>query len=139
LQAADGPRADTGLQNSILEAELAALPSDADDDRLHIHHALAANYATLGQYRQALAHGQHELDLRNHVQGPDHPETLFTRSEIAHWTGESGDAAGALRLFQALLPDRIRVLGPDHPDTLNVRFAVAHWTQVKDRQVGGDG
>ena len=71
--------------------------------------------------------------------GPAHPGTLTTRGNIASWTGECGDAAGALRLFQALLPDRIRVIGPDHPDTLNTRDNIAYWTRVKDRQAGGDG
>ena len=130
LQAADGPRADTRLQNSILEAELAALPADADDDQLRIHHALAANYATLGQYRQALAHGQHELDLRNRLQGPDHPDTLATRNYIAERTGRCGDAAEMLRLAEALLPDRIRVLGPNHPDTLTTRNIIAASTSM---------
>ncbi len=103
----------------MLEAELAALPPDADDDRLRIHHALAANHDALGEYRQALTHGQHELTLRTTIQSPDHPDTLTTRNNIAAWTGQCGDPAGALRLFQELLPDRERVLGPDHPDTLD--------------------
>jgi len=51
----------------------------------------------------------------------DHPDTLTTRNNIAAWTGRSGDARKALRLFQALLPDQERVLGPDHPDTLRTR------------------
>jgi len=50
--------------------------------------------------------------------GPDHPDTLTTRGNIAHWTGQSGDAPGALELSKELLPDHERVLGPDHPDTL---------------------
>ena len=37
--------------------------------------------------------------------------TLRTRNNIAYWTGETGDAQEALRLFRALLPDRERVLG----------------------------
>ena len=53
--------------------------------------------------------------------GADHPDTLTTRGNIAVWTGQSGDAAGALRLFQELLPDQERVLGADHPDTLRPR------------------
>ena len=73
LHACAGPRADTRLQNIMLEAELAALPPDADDDRLRIHHALAANYGALGEYRQALAHGQHELNLRNQHPTPGPP------------------------------------------------------------------
>jgi tetratricopeptide (TPR) repeat protein len=136
LQAIDGPRADTRLQNIILEAELATLPADADDDRLRIHHALAANHVTLGQYRQALAHGQRELDLRNRIQGRHHPDTLTIRGNIAFFTGQSGDAAEALRLSQALLPDRIRVFGPDHPDTLTTRGNIAHWTGLAGDPAG---
>ncbi len=60
--------------------------------------------------------------------GPDHPGTLATRGNVAYWTGEAGDARGALELFTALLPDRQRVLGPDHPATLSTRHNVAYWT-----------
>ena len=60
--------------------------------------------------------------------GPGHPDTLTTRHNIAYWTGQAGDARGALELFTALLPDRQRVLGPGHPDTLATRANVAAWT-----------
>jgi len=64
LRACAGPGADIRLQNIILEAELTTLPPDADDDRLRIHYALAMNHHSLGEYAQALTHGQHELALR---------------------------------------------------------------------------
>jgi Tetratricopeptide repeat len=130
LYACAGPGADTRLQNTVLEAELAALPPGAGDDRLRIHHALAANHGALGEYRQALTHGQHELALRRTIQSPDHPDTLTARHNIASWAGQSGDAAGALRLFRELLPDRERVLGPAHPDTLTARHNIAHWAKM---------
>jgi hypothetical protein len=38
--------------------------------------------------------------------------------------------AGALRLFQEMLPDLVRVLGPDHPDTLRTRSSIAYCTEV---------
>lgn len=60
--------------------------------------------------------------------GPDHPATLITRGNIARWTGQAGDAAGALRLSRELLPDQVRVLGPDHPHTLTTRHEIAYWT-----------
>ena len=128
LRACAGQGADTRRQNIILEAELAALPPDAADDRLHIYYALSRNYDALGDYRQALTHGQYELALRLAIQPPDHPDILVTRNNIAGWTGECGDADQALRLFQLLLPDQERVLGPDHPDTLTTRNNIAGWT-----------
>jgi hypothetical protein len=69
----------------------------------------------------------------NDLCGPDHPDTLTTRNNVAFWTGEAGDAREALRLSVVLLPNRERVLGPDHPDTLTTRHNVAVWTgQVGD-------
>jgi hypothetical protein len=128
LHACAGPRADTRLQNIILEAELANLRPDADDDRLRIHRALATNHSALGEYRLALTNGQHELALRTTIQSPGHPDTLTTRHDIAYWTGEGGDQAGALRLSRELLPDQEQMLGPDHPDTLATRGNIATWT-----------
>ena len=136
LRACAGPGADTRLQNIVLEAELAVLPPDANDDRLRIHHALAANHDRLGEYRQALTHGQHELALRTSIQSPDHPNTLTTRHNIAYWTGRCGDPAGALRLSRELLPDQRRVLGPDHPDTLATRHNTASWTSESGDPAG---
>ncbi|MFF5652779.1 tetratricopeptide repeat protein [Streptomyces collinus] len=60
--------------------------------------------------------------------GPDHPDALRVRGNIGGWTGKAGDAARALELLTALLPDRVRVLGPDHPDTLTTRSLIAHWS-----------
>jgi Tetratricopeptide repeat/Caspase domain len=57
--------------------------------------------------------------------GETHPETLTTRGQIALFTAQSGDARGALNLFQQLLHDQERVLGPDHRDTLRTRSHLA--------------
>ena len=58
--------------------------------------------------------------------GPEHPDTLITRDNLACWTGQAGDAAGARDQLAALLPIRERVLGPEHPDTLTARSYLAH-------------
>ena len=60
--------------------------------------------------------------------GPEHPDTLTARHNLARWTGEAGDAAAARDQFAALLPVRERVLGPEHPDTLTARGNLAYWT-----------
>ena len=59
--------------------------------------------------------------------GADHPDVLTTRSNIAFWAGQAGDARAALELFTALLPDMVRVLGADHPDVLATRSNLAGW------------
>ena len=69
-------------------------------------------------------------ELVQAVLGPDHPDTLGVRYNLARWTGETGDPAAARDLSAALLPDCERVLGPDHPDTLRVRENLARWTGV---------
>ena len=49
--------------------------------------------------------------------GPDHPDTLTTRANLAFWRGEAGDAAGAAAAFEEVLTDRLRARPrpPSHP------------------------
>jgi hypothetical protein len=54
---------------------------------------------------------------------------LTTRGNLARWTGEAGDAAGARDQYAALLPIMKRVRGPDHPHTLTTRGNLAHWAR----------
>jgi hypothetical protein len=126
LHAADDPHADIRLRIALLEAGLQTQPSD--DDLLRLHHALADARARLGEYPYALHHVKHELPLRISLQGPEHPDTLTARGNLAWWTGEAGDPAAARDLFAALLPVRERVLGPEHPETLAARGNLAWWT-----------
>lgn len=67
------------------------------------------------------------LDDLERILGPDHPDTLDTRYNLAYWQGEAGDPAGALIAGTELLNDLERVLGPDHPDTLATRGNLARW------------
>jgi hypothetical protein len=60
--------------------------------------------------------------------GPEHPTTLFTRHELAHWTGDAGDVAGARDQYAALVPIRERVQGAEHHLTLATRNQLARRT-----------
>ena len=60
--------------------------------------------------------------------GPGHRDTLTVSNQLASWTGQAGDAAGARDQYAALLPVIERVLGPEHPDTLATRGNLALWT-----------
>ncbi len=68
------------------------------------------------------------LPIRERVLGPEHPDTLTTRGNLARRIGVAGDAAGARDQFAALLPIRERVLGPEHPDTLTTRANLGYFT-----------
>ena len=57
--------------------------------------------------------------------GPDHPDTLTTRGNLALAYRESGNLQKAIDMFEDVLTDRTRLLGPDHPDTLGTRGNLA--------------
>ena len=63
-----------------------------------------------GRFRDVLA-----AQLR--VLGPDHPDTLATRHQIAVEMAARGDYAAAETEFRDMLAAKLQVLGPDHPST----------------------
>ena len=71
---------------------------------------------------------QETVGMLTNALGPDHPDTLGTRSNLALVHQQAGHLSTAIDMHQALLPDMSRVLGPDHPDTLTTRsnLAAAH-------------
>ncbi|MFE5797108.1 tetratricopeptide repeat protein [Streptomyces sp. NPDC056503] len=103
-----------------------AVLRDLADRGLHL--VLFHTGNTLGEAGQVIAardHYQHLHTTAHRLLGPDHPDTLATRNNLAGWQGETGDAAGAADAFAELLTDHLRVLGPDHPDTLITRGNLA--------------
>ena len=72
------------------------------------------------------------LPVLERVLGPEHPDTLTARGNLARWTGQAGDPAAARDQYAALLPVRERVLGPEHPRTLIVRHQLSYWTGQAD-------
>jgi hypothetical protein len=68
------------------------------------------------------------LPVRERELGPEHPDILATRANLAYWTGKAGDAAGARDQLAALLPVVRRVLGVEHKVTLTTRATLAAWT-----------
>ena len=69
---------------------------------------------------QAIAVGEPLLADQERVLGPDHPDTLTSRNNLAAAYRAAGRAAEAIPLHERTLADRERVLGPDHPDTLTL-------------------
>ena len=60
--------------------------------------------------------------------GPDHPDTLTSRNNLALAYLDAGRTAEAIALHEQNLAARERLLGPRHPDTLQSRnnLAEAH-------------
>ena len=72
---------------------------------------------------------QETVGMLTNALGPDHPDTLGTRSNLALVHQQAGHLSTAIDMHQALLPDMTRVLGPDHPHTLLVRNNLAYTHQ----------
>jgi hypothetical protein len=61
------------------------------------------------------------------VLGSNHPDSLTTEHNLAHWRGEAGDPVGAAAALAELVERELRVLGPDHPVTLETRQEFTRW------------
>ena len=59
------------------------------------------------------------------ILGPDHPDTLTLRNNLAYAYYSAGRLGEAIPLFEEVLADRVRVLGDDHPSTLASRNNLA--------------
>ena len=58
---------------------------------------------------------------RERVQGPDHPDTLAARGDLAAAYQSARKRSAALPLYERTLADCERVLGHDHPLTRATR------------------
>jgi hypothetical protein len=98
-----------------LRAAAAALESSAE--------APAAGLAA-----EAIPRLEQTLVARERLLGPDHPDTLRSRSDLAAAYREAGRTADAAPLVEQVLAARERIAGPDHPSTLAARnnLAVAY-------------
>ena len=91
--------------------------------RLRLRQASARRY--LGRYKEAEVEYWQVLDAELRVLGPDHPDTLTARYEIARMLADQGKPAQAEAEFRQVSDGRLRVLGPDHRVTLTTRHAIA--------------
>ena len=66
------------------------------------------------------------LSRRRRILGPDHPDTLFSASNLAHDLRELGRYTEARDIDQDVLDRRRRTLGPKHPNTLRSARSLAH-------------
>jgi light-regulated signal transduction histidine kinase (bacteriophytochrome) len=69
--------------------------------------------------------GEGILAIRERLLGPEHPDTLSSRNNLANGYLALGRNDEAVKLHEETLAIRERVLGPEHPDTLNSRNNLA--------------
>ena len=85
----------------------------------------AFNYA----YYLGLVYEAVELEVAvavvEDVLGPDHPDTLHARNNLAVAYRSVDRFGEAIELFEQVLAKREKLLGPDHPDTLTTRNNLA--------------
>ena len=76
-------------------------------------------------FTQAIEYGKPLVADAERVLGPDHPDTVGARHNlaVAYWAARRLDEA--IPLFERTLADTERVLGADHPDTLTTRNNLA--------------
>lgn len=75
----------------------------------------------MGRLDQAIPLYEATLTDRERVLGPDHPDTLISRNNLAYAYETAGRLDQAIPAYEAVLEDCERVLGPDHPRTRVVR------------------
>lgn len=74
-----------------------------------------------GLNAERLALGQIRLNADHRLLGPEHPDTLGSRDDLAGVLLELGDCRQAVELHRETLAIRQRTLGPGHRDTLMSR------------------
>jgi hypothetical protein len=131
---------DTALDQA-LRANTDALRSCAEDALYQsgAHEVLfrtSKSLAGSGQAEAALTYARDLAEEASRRLGPDHPDTLRVRSDVAEWRAETGDAAGAAAAYAELLGEMRQVLGEDHRHTLMARGSLAHWQGVAGDRTG---
>ncbi|MDE1674321.1 tetratricopeptide repeat protein, partial [Nocardia gipuzkoensis] len=86
-----------------------------------------------GLHARALAHHHQAFTDCERILGPEHPNTLASRSNLASAYREAGRLDEAVVLHERTLADRERILGDDHPATLASRDNLAGTYQEAGR------
>jgi tetratricopeptide (TPR) repeat protein len=80
--------------------------------------------------KRAVGAGKATVSYADRLLGPDHPETLTARNNLASCYWSVGRIPEAIAIEEQVLADRERILGPDHPRTLTSRanLAESYWS-----------
>ncbi|WP_431995547.1 tetratricopeptide repeat protein [Streptomyces griseoflavus] len=118
-------RPDTGPRPQPVTEERPAPAAEALT-ALAGRHSAGMSLGRLGRWTEAGEVHRAVAAEREHLLGPEHPDTLASRYEVAFALSRTGRAADALRAYKHVAGARIRALGADHPDTLAARQEMAY-------------
>ncbi|MFI9237071.1 FxSxx-COOH system tetratricopeptide repeat protein [Streptomyces sp. NPDC053079] len=123
-------RGRAGWPAAVLLTPHLPLLLDYADPRTSTQHRTTLNAAAqilqkAGAFSAAHLLHQRVLDVEACTLGPEHPDTLTSRNNLANALFGRGEPAEAIRLLRQTLEDRARILGPEHPDTLTSRHDLA--------------
>ena len=105
-----------GMYEAILAGHAPVLGSAPRTARYHPRTPTGRDAQTTIDMYEAL------LPAMTRILGPDHPDILRTRSNVALAHQQAGDLQTAIDMYEALLDDQTRILGPDHPYTFGTRI-----------------
>jgi len=91
---------------------------------------LTTYHRSRGDPAQAIDTGTLAVDFATTHLGPEHPNTLTARANLASSYWSAGRTAEATAIDEQVLADSDRLLGPDHPATLTARanLASSYWS-----------
>jgi tetratricopeptide (TPR) repeat protein len=102
-----------------IQAIVELMPPGEDSDGLLFLRERAATYQQhQGSHGTAVSTFDEVVASRERLFGPEHPETLVARSNLANSYWSAGRTAEAIVIEKSVASDRERLLGPEHPDTL---------------------
>ncbi|WP_157181990.1 tetratricopeptide repeat protein, partial [Nocardia testacea] len=113
-----------------IEALTRHTTSDSDSASAGVVTAAIRNHTGMflsgqGLHTSAVHHLYHALAHCERILGPEHPNTLTSRNNLALAYEAAGRVGEAVPLLERTLTDRQRILGTDHPDTLSSRSNLA--------------
>ncbi len=100
------------------EAEKLTDRDRSPEDWAEVQYSIATLLLDQGHYADAENILRSLLEVRTHVLGPEHPDTLKSRNSLDYALWEQAKNVEAEVDFRELIRLEEKVLGPEHPDTL---------------------
>ena len=127
----EGEEGGLGVDVTVRKAVDAAEPKIAEAFKdqpiveAEVRDTLGDTYLTWAMTAPAIRQFERAVELCQARLGPDHPDTLTSRNNLAVAYAGAGRTPTPSRCYEATLKLRESKLGPDHPDTLTSRNNLA--------------